>query len=376
MVKLFLESYLVNFYDLIVTLVSYSEKARREGLLTLEDDVSELEIDFFKKGIQLVVDGTDPELVRQVLEIEYLTSIEHLDYNLSIWKEFLIFLTFENPHEEECKSYLETLFYYSDETKKELDNIFLDFSKEYRSYRENKDHSWNENFLSHPLIGVNIKALNFYKYKHFKDILENQFIFYKKMLKRIFLIIIEGCLSIQSGDNPRIVKEKLAAFLLAEERVALKDDGSAEVLRDIDVRKESTVIGSIEEDDIELAGEFEKRMYVFEDIVFLDDRTIQKVIREVDNNDLIIALKGTTNDEVHKKIFKNISKRATALLREDMEFIGTVTLVDAKDSQQKIINIIKKLEEAGEIVVPRLGGGEIVGSLLSQEDINALLAPV
>lgn len=223
--KLFLESYLVDFYDLIVTLVSFSEKARREGLLSLEDDVSEIEIDYFKKGIQLVVDGTDPELVRQVLEIEYSTAIEHLDYNWSIWKEFLIFLTLENPHEEESKSYIETLLYYSDETKKEIDDTFLDFSKEYRNYKINKDHSWNENFHSHPLLGANIKALSFYKYERFTNILENQFSFYKKMLKRIFLIIIDGCLSVQAGDNPRVVKEKLASFLLEEERIALRDDG-------------------------------------------------------------------------------------------------------------------------------------------------------
>jgi len=91
----------------------------------------------------------------------------------------------------------------------------------------------------------------------------------------------------------------------------------------------------------------------------LDDRSIQKVMREVDNQDLAKALKGV-DAEVQEKIFKNMSKRASALLREDMDFMGPVRLKDVEESQQKIVNVIRKLEDAGDIVVARAGEEELV----------------
>ncbi|HNJ00112.1 MAG TPA: FliG C-terminal domain-containing protein, partial [Leptospiraceae bacterium] len=111
--------------------------------------------------------------------------------------------------------------------------------------------------------------------------------------------------------------------------------------------------------DPELAEEIKKRMFVFEDIVLLDDRAIQKVMREVDNTDLAKALK-SVDAEVQEKIFKNMSKRAASLLREDMDFMGPVRLKDVEDAQQKIVNIIRKLEEQGEIVVARSAEDELV----------------
>jgi len=100
-------------------------------------------------------------------------------------------------------------------------------------------------------------------------------------------------------------------------------------------------------------------MFVFEDIVLLDDRAIQKVLREVDTQDLAKALKGV-DAEVQEKIFRNMSKRASALLREDMDFMGPIRLRDVEEAQQKIVNIIRKLEEAGDIVVARAGEEELV----------------
>ena len=100
-------------------------------------------------------------------------------------------------------------------------------------------------------------------------------------------------------------------------------------------------------------------MFVFEDIVLLDDRSIQKVLREVDTQDLAKALKGV-DAEVQEKIFRNMSKRASSLLREDMDFMGPIRLRDVEESQQKIVNIIRKLEEAGDIIVARAGEEELV----------------
>ncbi len=109
----------------------------------------------------------------------------------------------------------------------------------------------------------------------------------------------------------------------------------------------------------ELAEEIKKRLFVFEDIVLLDDRAVQKVMREIDNTDLAKALK-SVDSEVQEKIFKNMSKRAGQLLRKDMDFMGPVRLKDVEDSQQKIVNIIRILEEQGEIVVARFGEDELV----------------
>jgi flagellar motor switch protein FliG len=127
----------------------------------------------------------------------------------------------------------------------------------------------------------------------------------------------------------------------------------------VDRGTEKTIIEALEEEDPELAEEIKKRMFVFEDIVLLDDRAIQKVMREVDNTELAKALK-SVDSEVQEKIFKNMSKRAANLLREDMDFMGPVRLKDVEDAQQKIVNIIRKLEEAGEIVVARSGEDELI----------------
>ena len=105
--------------------------------------------------------------------------------------------------------------------------------------------------------------------------------------------------------------------------------------------------------------EIRKKMFVFEDIVNLDSVGIQRFIREVDNSELAIALKGAT-DEVKEMIFANMSKRMAEMLREDMDFMGPVRLRDVEEAQQKIVNVIRKLEETGEIVIARGGEDEMI----------------
>ena len=108
-----------------------------------------------------------------------------------------------------------------------------------------------------------------------------------------------------------------------------------------------------------LQKKIKKRMFVFEDIVLLDDRAIQKVLREVDTSELGKALRGVET-EVQDKIFRNMSKRASQLLKEEMEYMGPVRLKDVEETQQKIVSIIRKLEDQGEIVVARSGEDEMV----------------
>ena len=100
-------------------------------------------------------------------------------------------------------------------------------------------------------------------------------------------------------------------------------------------------------------------MFIFENIVTLDDRSIQRVLREVDLKDLALALK-TASEDVTNRIFKNISKRAVEMLKEDMSLMGPVRLRDVEEAQQKIVNIIRQLDETGEIIIARGGEDEII----------------
>ena len=108
-----------------------------------------------------------------------------------------------------------------------------------------------------------------------------------------------------------------------------------------------------------MADEIRRKMFVFEDILSLDDKSIQRVLREVDNNELAVALKGS-NEEVQNVIFNNLSKRLAAMIKEDMEYMGPVRLKDVEEAQQKIVNIIRKLEDSSEIIISRGGGDEII----------------
>lgn len=132
-----------------------------------------------------------------------------------------------------------------------------------------------------------------------------------------------------------------------------------DILLSVDRGTEKYIMENLELRDSELAEEIRQRMFVFEDIVTLDNRSIQRFLREVDNNDLILALKGAS-EEVSRVIFANMSKRLQDMIKEDMEYLGPVRLRDVENAQQRIVNIIRQLEEAGEIIISRGGGDEII----------------
>ena len=115
----------------------------------------------------------------------------------------------------------------------------------------------------------------------------------------------------------------------------------------------------MEEQDPELAEEIKKRLFMFDDIIGLDDRSLQRVLREVDLKDLGLALKGAS-EELRVKFFRNMSKRAADMLKEDMDYMGPVKVRMVEEAQQKIVNVIRALEEAGEIVIARGGEGELL----------------
>ena len=132
-----------------------------------------------------------------------------------------------------------------------------------------------------------------------------------------------------------------------------------EVLNTVDRGTEKHIMENLEIEEPELADEIRKKMFVFEDILMLDDRSIQRVLREVENSELAVALKNA-NEEVQNVIFNNMSTRLVDMIKEDMEYMGPVRLKDVEEAQQKIVNIIRKLEDSAEIVISRGGGDEII----------------
>ncbi len=157
----------------------------------------------------------------------------------------------------------------------------------------------------------------------------------------------------------RILENKLASMVTSDFTSAGGIETIVDILLSVDRGTEKHIMESLEMRDDELAEEIKKRMFVFEDIVKLDHRSVQRFLREVDNNDLALALK-STSEEVANVIFSNMSKRLQEMIKEDMEFMGPVRLRDVEEAQQRIVNVIRRLEDAGEIVVSRGGGDEIV----------------
>ena len=157
----------------------------------------------------------------------------------------------------------------------------------------------------------------------------------------------------------KILESKLANLVNQDYTIIGGVDAVVEILNAVDRGTEKHIMETLEIEEPELADEIRKKMFVFEDILLLDDRSIQRVLRDVDNNDLAVALKAA-NENVQSAIFNNLSKRLAAMIREDMEFMGPVRMKDVEEAQQKIVNIIRKLEDSAEIVISRGGGDEIV----------------
>ena len=157
----------------------------------------------------------------------------------------------------------------------------------------------------------------------------------------------------------RVLERKLASLENQDYTIVGGVDAIVEILNYVDRGTEKHIMENLGVEEPELADEIKRKMFVFEDILSLDDKTIQRVLRDVDNNDLVIALKGTS-EEVQNVIFNNLSKRLAAMIREDMDFMGPVRMKDVEEAQQKIVAVIRKLEDAGEIVISRGGGDDIV----------------
>lgn len=161
------------------------------------------------------------------------------------------------------------------------------------------------------------------------------------------------------NEVEQVLERKLSTTVVQDYTQTGGIEAVVEVLNAVDRATERTILDALEIQDSELAEEIKKRMFVFEDIVTLDNRAIQRVIREVDNADLLLALK-VSSDEVKEVVFRNMSSRMAETFKEEMEFMGPVRLRDVEEAQSRIVAVIRRLEEAGEIVVARGGGDDII----------------
>ena len=162
--------------------------------------------------------------------------------------------------------------------------------------------------------------------------------------------------------SPEVIKEvergleKRLAGLVSErfERVG-GVPAVAEILNMAGRATEKAILEGLEENNAQLVEEIRRLMFVFEDVIRVNDKGIQSVLKEVDNNQLALALK-TASEELKQKIFRNMSERAAQLIREEMEFMGPVRVSDVESAQQKFVDIVRRLEDAGELIVSGRGG--------------------
>ena len=154
------------------------------------------------------------------------------------------------------------------------------------------------------------------------------------------------------SEIEKIVESKFSSVVVQDFSKAGGVESLANILNRTDRTTERNVIELLEVESPELAEQVRELMFVFEDIITLEDRAIQRVLREVDTKDLAMSLKGTKED-VKEKIFKNMSERAQDMLRDEMEYMGPVRAREVQEIQSKIVGIIRTLELAGEIVIAR-----------------------
>lgn len=161
------------------------------------------------------------------------------------------------------------------------------------------------------------------------------------------------------NEVEQILERKLSATVTQDYTQTGGVEAVVDVLNGVDRQTERTILDALEIQDPDLAEEIKKRMFVFEDIVTLDGRAIQRVVRESDNDDLKLALK-VASEEVKEIVFRNMSKRMVETFLEEMEYMGPVRLRDVEEAQSRIVAVIRRLEEAGEVVIARGGGDDII----------------
>ena len=156
-----------------------------------------------------------------------------------------------------------------------------------------------------------------------------------------------------------VLEKKFESLVNQDYTIVGGVDSIVDILNSVDRSTSKRIMNNLEVDNVELADEIKKKMFLFEDIVKLDDKSIQRVLREVDNNSIALALKGVKED-VSDAIFRNLSSRLADMIREDIEYMGPVKIKDVEEAQQNVVTKVRELEERGEIVIARAGGDEVI----------------
>ena len=164
------------------------------------------------------------------------------------------------------------------------------------------------------------------------------------------------------NTNPEVIKEveqglemRLSGVVSQTFQKVGGVESVAEMLNLADRSTEKAIMEALEAQDPDLVEEIRRLMFIFEDIMLVNDKGIQLVLKEIENEDLALALK-TASEELHEKIFRNMSERAAEMIREDMEYMGPVRVSDVEAAQQKIVDVVRRLEDAGEIIISGRGG--------------------
>jgi flagellar motor switch protein FliG len=155
----------------------------------------------------------------------------------------------------------------------------------------------------------------------------------------------------------KALESRLSAIVSQKFEKAGGIESVAEILNLADRATEKSIMESLDEDDPDLVEQIRRLMFVFEDIILVNDKGIQSVLKEIENETLALALK-TASEELKEKIFKNMSERAVTLIKEDMQYMGPVRVADVEAAQQKIVDVVRRLEDAGEIIISGRGGEE------------------
>lgn len=161
------------------------------------------------------------------------------------------------------------------------------------------------------------------------------------------------------AEIERVLERKLSTVLAQDFSHAGGIDALAELLNRLDQHSTKSIIQSLEDNNQNLATEVKQRMYTFDDLVVLDDKSLRKVLKEIDYKELAIALKGAS-EEIKSQIFSNISTRAAQDLKDEIDMMGPVRIKNVEESQQRIISVLRKLQEAGDIELSRDSKEEMV----------------
>ena len=174
-------------------------------------------------------------------------------------------------------------------------------------------------------------------------------------------------IALMQRTSPDVIREvekalekKLSSLIVEGQMTVGGVDSVVEILSSVDRGTEKNIMEALENEDYELTDEIRKKMFVFEDILTFSSRDIQMVLRQdIENKELAVALKGASK-ELQDLVLSNVSKRLASMIKEDMEFMGPVRRTDVEEAQQRIVNVVRRLQESGEIIVSRGGGDDVI----------------